>query len=163
MNIHNFSKEEYLDLITNIADKQYSTLNDLDSQITPEYFHLLISNSVIDFSKVKSSQIKDTLFKGNNIKVYDFIIHINFFHGSPIKDGTNLTVDVSLFHEQHKTKLSGKPCKMMTPFNITKDDRFANRSWLFYFKGSHGKEIPIDILVEIIRWMQVVQKLAAFT
>jgi hypothetical protein len=166
-----FTEEEYLDLVTRLAEQQYGSLDDIvvgDAEWMPseapikEKMFRAKNEGTIDLTKIKKDQIKDLLFKHNNIKIYDFLIRITFYHGEPGKDGANLTVDVSLYNEIHKTPLSGAPCKMTVPFSITKDNRFTKRPWLSYFVNSHGKNIPADTLVEIIRWMQVVKKLPAF-
>jgi hypothetical protein len=167
-----FTEQEYLELITKLADQQYDQLEedtDLENIFwepsEPEIKEKIVAsqnNGTIDLTKIKKDKIKGLLFKHSHIKIYDFLIRITEYHGEPSKNGANLTVDVTLYHERHKTELSGAPCKMTVPFNICKDNRFTNKPWLSHFVDCHGKEIPTDVLIEIIRWMQVTSKLPAF-
>lgn len=169
--MRSFSKEEYFDLVSKLTDEQYDTLDDFPNEINlissepppkPKK-ELTIPNGIVDLTTVKKDQIKDLIFKSNTIKVYDFTIRITLFHGeSSPSTGSELTVDVHLYHNIYKTPLSGKPCSMTIPFNINKDGRFKGRPWLTYFQGPNGRNIPIDVLVEIVRWIQVVKKLPAF-
>lgn len=167
-----FTEQEYLDLVTKLADQQYDQLEedtDLENIFwdpsEPKIKEKIVASQntgTLDLTKIKKDKIKELLFKHNHIKIYDFLIRITEYHGEPSKGGANLTVNITLYHERHKTELSGTPCKMTVPFSIDKDNRFQTRPWISYFVGPYGKEIPTDILIEIIRYMQVVSKLPAF-
>jgi hypothetical protein len=170
-----FTEEEYLNLVRRLADEQYDQTDDFDPaeaftvsavddlvEARKQRMQHQLKNGTIDLTKVKKDKLLSSLFKHNTIKVYDFTIRISEYHGEPSKTGANLSVTVTLYHERHKTELSGAPCNIVETFNIGKDNRFSTRPWLSYFTGCHGKRIPPDVLVEIIRWMQVVKKLPAF-
>lgn len=173
-----FTEEEYLELVRRLSDGQYDQLDDsdldspfdpfaqsdLEEHIAAKKARMLqsMNNGTIDLTKIKRDKILSSLFKHNTIKIYDFMIRITEYHGEPGKVGANLTVDITLYHDRKKTELSGAPCKITETFSIGKDSRFATRPWLSYFSGPHGRNIPSDVLVEIIRWMQVVKKLPAF-
>lgn len=175
------TEEEYLRLVRRFTGEQYDQLDDYESDDSFDPFaksdlELLteqaaarkermfqsMNQGTIDLTKVKRDKLLSSLFKHNNIKVYDFTIRIIKYHGEPNKTGANLNVDITLYHERTKTQLSGAPCRMIETFNIEKDSRFSACSWLKQFSGCHGKNLTPDILVDVIRWMQVAKKLPAF-
>ena len=168
-----FTQDELLRLIEELTEKQYSDEIDIpDEDITwipaeppaKEKIKLPSENGVIDLTKVKKEQIKDALYKCTTIKVGNFTIKITKYHGYPDKYGKSqdLKMDLSFWHEVYKTP-SGAPCKMTYSFEIGKDSRFYNRPWLCYQVGNYSlKNVPADVVVEIIRWFQGVIKMTAF-
>lgn len=174
MKSNTLNEQEYLDLISRITGEQYDQLDDDEIEglediawtpANPEVKEKLFragNTGSIDLTNTKKSQILDSLFKHNNIKVYDFLIRITKYHGEVGKVGATITVDIEVYDEIHKTPLSNIPCKMLVAFDIKNDNRFINRPWLSQFSWNNGKNIDPDTLVDIIRWMQVVKKLSAF-
>ena len=76
-------------------------------------------------------------------------------------DGLPLSMDIKLSEEKTKTP-SGNPCKMNYPVLMDKDLRFSNRKWSSLFYNGIANNISIDLVVDIIRWLQVITKLPAF-
>lgn len=58
---------------------------------------------------------------------------------------------------------SGNPCNMDYRINLHKDNRFTNRPWLNEF-GPQGEadDVPIETVVDIIRWLQALKRMNAF-
>lgn len=177
MSSDTLNKEDYLDMVRKLSEEQYDQIDDLESSdmdvfapsdiesqvaAKKERMLQLMNQATIDLTKVKKNQLAGSLFKHNNIRVFDFTIRITKYYGEPGQTGANLNVDITLYHERHKTELSGAPCRMTETLDIGKDSRFVGRPWLRYFVGCHGKNIPADALIDIIRWMQVISKLPAF-
>lgn len=167
-----FSKEEYIALCQKMLDEQYG--NDEDDYDTVDMNAWIPSeseakekmiaasiNGIIDLTKTKKSDIATNLFKCTNLKIGNFSIKITRYSGSPSKDGVGLTFDISIFEETSKTP-SGNPCKMTYKVDILKDSRFTGRQWISYFNKYNGSNIPTSVLVDIIRFLQVVHRLPAF-
>ena len=167
---NNLTDEEYLDLVVKLADQQYDNSDHLPEQVEWTYSEPLVkekmlrskNDAIIDFSKFKKDKIKELLFVNTNIKVFDFLIRITLFHGTPDKNGAYFSLDATLYQEVHKTPLSGVPCNMTIPFDPYRDKRFATRSWLKNFTGCHGKNIPQENLIDIILFLQAIKNIPAF-
>ena len=165
-----FTNEEYLALCTKLLEEQYDeALDDYnieDMEWTPSETEVKVkrekanSNGMIDLSEVKSNLIKPQLFKCTNFKVGFFKLRISHFNEKESDDKAVFSVEV--WEERHKTP-NGMPCKIDFPMVFAKDTRFKDRPWLKHFQGgSFAYQMPIDTLVEVIRWMQIVKKLSAF-
>jgi hypothetical protein len=172
----NFTKEEYLALVMRLADEQYDELSDDDIDLDKvewipaeaeikEKLTKVRSTAVTDLTNVKRAQIPDLLYKTTTIKVHNFTIKIGTFHGDIEGDEANLTVDLALYEEVYQTPNLKAPCRMTYPCNVFEQNRFKGRPWLKYFDkqtGAHGTRVPTAILIDIIRWIQVVVKYPAF-
>jgi hypothetical protein len=167
-----FTKQEYLDLIRKLADQQY---DEPEEEVIPQEIEWIpaeseikekpfaVSNEgIIDLTKTKKADIPKSLFKHNNIKVHHYLIRIRSYDGNPTKPETNPTINLFIYHEITQTPLSKAPCKMTVEFHIDSDNRFNTQPWISYFKGYYGKNIPPSVLVDIIYWMQMTEKLSAF-
>lgn len=170
-----FTKQEYLELVSKLAEQQYDQLIDDDeeeyiewSPSEPEIREKPVrvrSDATTDLTNAKKSALPDLIFKSTNLKVHNFTIKITTYHGEPDDKGATLNVGFTLYHEVNKTPNLGAPCKMTYACNVYKDDRFKNRPWLKFFDtatGSHATDIPTETLIDIIRWIQVVVKYPAF-
>jgi hypothetical protein len=172
--MRSFTKDEFQRLVEELTAQQYG--DEIDAPEEEEIVWMpadppakdkikLPSNSgVMDLTKVKKDQIKDALYKCTSLKVGNFTIKITKYHGYPDKNGKgqDLKMDLSFWHEVYKTP-SGAPCKMTYRFEIGKDSRFAGRPWLLYQFGTSGmKDVPADVVVEVIRWFQGVTRMTAF-
>jgi len=169
-----FTKEEYIALLQKIADSQYE---DPEPDLTVEMewipsepeikkkMHLVNKDGSVDLTAAKKEKVKEILlnYKYANLQIGDFLIRITKYHGEPGQKGALITLDVAVYQYSYRT-LSGAPCKMLNKLNLSKDVRFTNRPWLSYFAswGDIGYNIPIDVMVDIIRWCQAVKKLSAF-
>lgn len=166
-----FTKQEYLDLIQKLVDQQYDdAIDDYDIDqmewipSEPEIKEKVIkanTNGLIDLTNVKSSKIKEQLVLCTNLKVGPFKIRIGRYNGVPSQQGANICLDLEVWEERTKTP-NGMPCRVDFPLIFHKDTRFDTRPWLKYFSGNMGGNVPMDTVVEIVRWMQAVKKLTAF-
>ena len=165
-----FTNEEYLALCNKLLDEQYDeALDDYDvsrmewmpdTVVAKKKREKANSNGVIDLTNAKSNTIKPQLFKCINLKVGLFKLRIRTSDDS--LDDDKMLFSVEVWEERHKTP-NGMPCKVDYAMDFFKDSRFKDRPWLKYFKsGSYANGMPVDTLVEVIRWMQVVKKLSAF-
>lgn len=172
--MNSISKEEYLKLLEEISNHQYDDEEDDvpnvedDSWIWAESpakdrMMRLNHHGVIDVTKFRKEKIRDALYKCTNIQVGSFMIRISTYHGYPDKlgKGTDLTMDIETWEKRYKTP-SGNPCNMDFRVDLSDDNRFTGRPWLLLFKGSSARKIPVETVVEIIRWMQAIKRMTAF-
>jgi hypothetical protein len=179
--MNNVSKEEYLRLIEEYVNDQYGDNDGDETTLDVGAFEggwipadppakermknaLGGGSSCIDLTTAKKDKISDALYKYHNIKVGEFIIRIEEYHGRPGKTGktVNLTMDVSVWEEVYRTP-SGTPCKMTYRKNFHQDNKFDKRPWLNYFSNSgDAHNIPADTVVDVIRWMQALKRMTAF-
>jgi hypothetical protein len=164
------TNQEYLDLVQKLVDQQYDDAEDQNDVVMEwipsesEAKKKMVqanTNGVIDLTNVKSGKIKESLFKCTNLQVGSFKIRITRYNGAPSQDGTRIDMDLEVYEAKTKTP-SGHPCKVDYPVDFYKDNRFANKSWIKYFRRYCGDNVPADTVVEIIRWFQAVTKLNAF-
>jgi hypothetical protein len=173
------STQEYYDLIKKLIEQQYT--DDSEPESTTSYsdgwipaspeikqkMKLLADEGTVDLTNVKSNKIKELIIQSKNksvksgIKIGDFLIKITRSECyNP--DMSDLIVDICVYEEQHKTK-SGAPAKLLFKIDTIKDSRFTQCSWNSYFNQfKSAKNVPINILVEIVRWLRAVKKLTAF-
>lgn len=165
------TNEEYLALCQKLVDQQYDdAVDDYDiskmewmpaeSEIKEKMLKIN-RNGMIDLTHVKSTKIKEEIFKCGNLKVGDFKIIISQFNGIPSQEKDKLTCSLRLMGHQSKT-MNGMPCNMDNDVNLKKDNRFNGRPWLKHFNSSYADNVPIDTVVDIIRWLQAIKKLTAF-
>jgi hypothetical protein len=171
------NKEEYLKLI----EEAYANEDDMedydiyDSSWIPsespakarmERARAAGNQGVIDVLKYKKEQIRDALYQNANFQVGEFLIHVEEYHGLPsikkMPPNAQLTMDIAVMQEKNRTP-SGAPCKMTYKMDFFKDNRFTSKSWISYFNSS-GKahNIPVETVVDIIRWMQALKNLTCF-
>lgn len=115
----------------------------------------------IDLTKYKKDKIRDALLKCANLRVGNFTVIISRYYGMP-KDEAGMSMNIRIMEDKTKTP-TGNPCRMTYDIDVFKDTRFKDRAWRSYFKsGSSGYNIPEQTVVEVIRWLQALTKLAAF-
>jgi len=165
-----FTDQEYLDLIQSLVDQQYDdAIEDYDidkmewipaeSEIKKK-LESLNHHGMIDLTNVKSTKLKEEIKKCANLRVGAFKIALTSIRPNPIKG--DVGYDLEIREERTKTP-SGQPCRVDYRVDLTKDSRFRGRPWLKYFLGNGvASNVPIDSVVEIVRWMQAVKKLTAF-
>ncbi len=176
----NLTKEEYLRLIEQFADEQYGGDNDLvdnyaileqswipaESSVKEKMMRALNANrgGSVDLTNVRKEKIREALPKCHNVKVGDFLIVIEDCDAEPDATGKpiNMCMDLAVWEERHKTP-SGAPCRINYKLNFHKDDRFDNRPWLRLFnQAGMARQVPLDTVVDIIKWMQAIKKMSAF-
>jgi hypothetical protein len=168
----NITKEDYLKLLEEMSNNE----EDLDNSPPiedeswiwadpPVKDKIKISNyhGVIDATKFKKEEIQDALYKCMNIQIGNFLLKIDKYHGFPDThgNGSNLTLDIQTWEKKYRTP-SGNPCNMDFRVDLSKDDRFANRPWINLFNGCYGSKVPVETVVEIVRWLQAIKRMTAF-
>ena len=165
-----FTNEEYLALCQKLLEEQYDealddyNIEDMEcvpsATVAKKKREKANSSGMIDLTDAKSNTIKSQLFKCTNLKVGMFKLRIRTWNDN--LDDDKMLFSVEVWEERHKTP-SGMPCKIDFAMNFAKDSRFKDRPWLKYFGGGNSAyQMPIDTIVEVIRWMQIVKKLTAF-
>ena len=122
------------------------------------------SHGVIDVLKCRKEQIRDAIYKCMNLQVGEFLIHIRSYNGHPKDKQLHgpLTLNINVMQERTKTP-SGAPCKMQYDFDLFQDNRFAGCDWISRFNArGYAQDVPIEIVVDIIRWMQALRRMNAF-
>lgn len=160
------TKQEYLDMCQKLLDAQYNE-DDSDNSLKdtawipaePEAklkMRAPLTSNIIDLTNMKKDKITEYLCKGSLFKIHNFTIKTRDF------DEENNLFHITLYEDRIKTP-SGQPCKMTYPLDVGRDTRFTGRLWLNYFFGSGwGKKIPLETMVEIVRFLQIIKKLSAF-
>ncbi|CAM6006090.1 unnamed protein product [Sphagnum balticum] len=123
-----------------------------------------VRNGQLDITKYRKEQIKDAIYKVTNLIVGEFLIHITEYHG--MKAGnkpqeSKLNLDIILYRTKYKTE-TGQHCNMQFKLDPRTDNRFTGKPWLEMFAGSRADNIPVDTLVDIIRWLQALKRINAF-
>jgi hypothetical protein len=171
------SKEEYLEMLESLNEDQYGSdgedyVPDNYSEeawmpsVSPhkEKMFRTIRNGQLDITKYRKEQIKDAIYKVVNLTVGEFLIHITEYHGMPVRNKpqeTKLTLDIILYGTKYKTE-TGQPCNMQFKLDPKTDNRFAGKPWLERFSGCRADNIPVDTVVDIIRWLQALKRMNAF-
>jgi hypothetical protein len=172
------SKEDYLKLLEDLANDQYGYDEQPEDTHVPdeawipsesvakEMIRMKNLHGKIDVTKFRKDKIQDALYKCMNIQVGDFLIKIESYHGHPDKfgKGVNLTMDIEVWEKRYQTP-TGRPCNMDFRIDWSRDNRFFGRKWLDYFGGgtnSSGINVPVETVVEIVRWMQALKRMTAF-
>lgn len=171
----NISKEDYIKLLTDLANDQY-TSKDVEDTVkdmgdawfpaeSPAKERMIKSREftgTVDCLNLKKDQIIAAINKNKNLSVGPFTIRIRGFYTSEKNKDSFMTID--LYEWRTKTP-SGHECRMDFRVNVLTDSRFEGRPWLTSFNNSQiGKayNIPLNTVVDIVKWLQVIRKLAAF-
>lgn len=172
MKYTSFTDQEYLELIQKLVDNQYDeAIEDYDiekMEWAPAEAEIkakipkLNNRGMIDLTNVKSSKLKEEILKCGNLRIGSFKVVLTHYHEVPTHAGAQFCVDLEIREEKLKTP-NGQDCRIDYRADLLTDSRFKNRPWLKYFtSGSCGYNIPIDTVVEIVRWMQAIKRLTAF-
>lgn len=164
-----FTDEEYLRLLQKLVDDQYDdAIDDYDIQemewipSEPEFEPVkkkkeVNRNGSVDLTDTKAKFIEREVLRCSNIKVGDFKIIISEFN----EDADPLSCNLKIVVHQSKT-MNGFPCNMDNDLNVRQDNRFSGRPWLELFQYNRADNVPIDTVVEIVRWLQAIKRMAAF-
>ncbi len=168
-----FTNDDFLRLVEELTERQYG----LDSSDEESEHYWMPADALakdkikkpgeggsIDITKIRKEDIQDMLYKHTNFKIGVFLIRITKYHSYPVKNkaSTDLKMDLAFWHEVTKTP-TGAPCKMTYRFDIGKDNRFSNRSWLSYLTSKAiMKDVPVETVVDIFRWFQALHRMTAF-
>jgi len=164
------SKEEYLRLIESarLDEEGYDELDYHAPEawipaVSPakekmERARAISNHGVIDILNHRKDQIKDALHKNINFRIGEFTIHIRKYK----QTGDLLSLDIFVMQQKYQTP-SGSPCNMSYKADLFRDNRFINKPWLAYFDSSgRGKDIPIETMVDIVRWLQALNRMNSF-
>ena len=168
--MNSMTKEEYLKLLDEIDNEDQDENLDIPDEswiwaeppIKQKIKHNTL-NSMVNLTTCRKDKIQEALYKCMNIQVGNYLIRISSYHGEPDKfgNGTGLTMDICVWEKRYKT-LSGNPCNMDYMVDLSKDNRFTNQPWLKLFDGYYAKSVPVDTVVDIVRWMQALKRMTAF-
>lgn len=164
-------RKDHLKYLQYLTERQYSYQDEEEEDTTPddswvwaeppakEKMKNVVFNGMVDATKLRKEQIKNALIKARNIQVGDITLRMNSYYGKdPLEQG-NLSFTV--FKKQYKTA-TGQPCNMDLKYDLSQDNRFTGRPWLSYFTGAFARDMPMDTVVEVVRWMQGVIRMKAF-
>lgn len=166
-------RKDYLKYLKELTNEQYSFYDDEEETEkdtadnswvwaeppAKEKMKIIVFNGVVDATELRKDQIKESLGKAKNIKVGEFTLRIRDVYGrDPLEKGV---LSLEVYEKRTKTP-TGQPCNMDYRCDLSKDKRFASRPWLSYFKGSWGRDVPIDTIIDIVRWMQALKRLTVF-
>jgi len=168
------NKQEYLDFINKLLDQQY---NDDEPEVKEEDSHWMPAESplkdkipigvlsgTMDLTDARKEKINTALANASNFKVDHFLVKVKRNQLNPKTNSLTLnpTLDIELYEERFKTP-SGNPCRMTYRLDIGKDSRFTQCKWANYFgAGSTARNVPKEVFIDIIRWMQALKRLTAF-
>lgn len=162
--------EAFLDIAKKLTEEQYGednkyecfqdVLDDeaytLSSPVVMEKQPIFNVNGITDLTKVKSANLATEIKKAGNLQIGKFLIKIKRYAGQ-YEQAKNRTgfLDINIFEEKNK---------IHKKINVNKDSRFKDVPWSEHFKDevNAGNQIPFDTVVEIVRWLQVIDKLVAF-
>lgn len=153
-----FTKEEYIQLLEELVKQQYN----LEEAETPEEIVWMPSEpevkkelnpGLVDLSSTKKDKLKELILNNRNFTIGPFKVRVN---RTPLTNSQDFLFSISVY-EENKDK------RTMHKVDILADSRFENREWKKYFSTfKSGNGIPEDVLVDIIKWLQAIHKLAAF-
>lgn len=160
-----FTSQEYYNLIKELVDQQYTDDSDdlyqeawIPAESAIKEKLKLKDNGIIDLTNTKKDKIKDFITKSNTIKIGNFLIKI--IKSELLK--SDLIMDICIYEEKIRTQ-PGQPCKMLYKLDSIRDSRFSKCDWNSYFNDfRYGKSIPLNIFLEIVRWLQAIGKLTSF-
>lgn len=172
------SKEEYQKILEEIYNEQYNDEPETDlipddswipAESSAKEAMLRATNNkhgIIDVTKFRKEKIQDALYKCMNIQVGGFLIRIDSYNGEPgkLSKGATLSLDIEVWEKRFKTP-SGNPCNMDFRMDWSKDNRFFGRPWLKHFgngNSSSAHDVPVETVIEIVRWMQALKRMNAF-
>lgn len=162
-----FIYSDYLKMLGSIEDDEnYLDDSQLDLYISEpserkkrKYMPMGGSTDVSNFNK---KEISEAIYKYTVLKIGDLSIRINTYHGYSEKNKIALSLDISIWEDYYKTP-SGAPCRMTKYINPKRDDRFNKCSWSNKFhNGKDGRELLVEEVVNIVKWVQAAHKISSF-
>lgn len=157
--------EEFLKLAEKLTEEQYDeevgsnyqeVLDKHEWFPKPEQKTKAINVGVEDLTNTKYEDIAAKIKGQENIKIGKFLIKIKRYHGSAEKYKNSETkLDITIMEEKEK---------IHRKVQIAKDTRFTEVPWISHFNGSvrDGLGLPAEVVVDIIRWLQVMDKMVIF-
>lgn len=168
-----FSKEDYLKMLEDMANQQYDEPEEPEVNVPTDSWVWGVSplkeklmtaklHSTSNVMNLHRDQIKKAIQNTRNIQVGAFSIKIKGYYQSDKLDNHFMHLDI---YERRTKTPTGQSCNMDYKADLTSDKRFADRPWITYFSKDnpgHAKNVPIDTVVDIVKWMQALKKLTIF-
>jgi hypothetical protein len=150
--IEEFYQNQYSSEDDNLSNGQNVWVPDIAGPEKIERLKMIQNTQqVVNATTFSAAEMKQKINDFRNIKIGNFIIKITTIYGP--------TVDVLIYEELVKTK----PANITVKINPNKDSRFQGRSWTSYFNRFNvGKNIPIEEIYNIFRWLQAIYRMPAF-
>jgi len=118
----------------------------------------ITSLSVLDLTKANVSEIEEKIHVAGFLRVYDFLLRIIDYRATPEQE-PKLSIDI--FRGQGEGVAYG--FRLISRYNFKKDSRFSETPLPDIFGGaSVALGLRVSQVVEIIRWIQVIEKCGAF-
>jgi hypothetical protein len=179
------SKQEYLSLIAeaNIENDMYGDHYDDNADeyypdswlpsVSPAKERLLYfkarqkeieENKVVDAMNMKRDEIVGSIKKYTHLNIGEFVVSLTMIGDVPEdrKFGkSSFTISV----KQEKTKTPGGfPCRITCNMDFKKDNRFKSYPWVSQFdRQGVASGVPFEDTICIIKYLQLTQRLNAFT
>jgi len=149
---YNIHAEELLD---DDEDEDYD-LNYSSSQKNNFY------EKIIDLTECNKEKIESAICNFQNYKIDNFLIKIKKYAAS-LDSSSKLMVDVEIYEEIESIAYNSEDCKVLQKIDVANDLRFNNQHWYIYFnKFKMGVRMPLEVLVEMLRWCQALIKMRVF-
>lgn len=159
----NITKEEYLKLLDAVLKEQQ--IDDLE--VNKEYlndepvkkslrFNYVETQGVIDATEMTREAIDFAWKNQGNVKVGNFLLKVTAFVES---DNPHIHFNLYDYEKDEKGKV------IATKIDINKDIRFTNVAWKEYYNKSRitpFMNAPLYITLDVIEWLQKLDKLGAF-
>lgn len=162
----NIDKEEYLKLLSELDEPAEDISDDswfyADPPAKEKMLKARAFSGSMDCTNFKREQILKAIKSNCNLQVGPFSIRIRGFYHSEKADKAYMSID--LFEKKTKTP-TGHPCNMDYKVDVMKDNRFEGRPWAELFNNHRqgtAINVPIETVVEIVKWLQALKKLTAF-
>jgi hypothetical protein len=168
--MHVFSSDEYVELIQQLSEEHYDTIETEEPISEEAWIPSESSNKekmirhyqdrMVDVTNTSADKLKEQLLIFKYVKIGNFKAMITKNNYLPIKDiKNNLCIEV--WEEKYKTP-NGFDCKIDYPLHIGNDHRFTGSPWKRSFSGNSANNLSLDIIFGVIRFLQVLYKLPAF-
>jgi hypothetical protein len=139
-----------------VSDQEEDGLDYLSSQKNNYY------EKIIDLTDSNKEKIEFSICNFQNYKIDNFLIKIKKYAAS-LDSSSNLMMDVEIYEEIESVAYNSEQCKILQKIDVPNDLRFNNQHWYIYFnKYKIATRMPLEVLVEMLRWCQALIKMRAF-
>jgi len=156
------NNNDYKKLIEEFYHAQYSSCDKLaeeqniwypdnrGSEKLDELKSLKEKQLIIDATSYSLEEMKNKINSFRNVRIGNFRLQILNINAN--------AMNILIFEEQKK-----KSANITVKVNPNKDSRFLGRSWVTYFNQfNEGKNIPLEEIPNILKWLQIIHRLPAF-
>lgn len=170
--MNKFNDQDYVQLLYKLYNSAYQCEDELDTLDNSNYYEPIFEtvkdfqqpdiNSYADLTKIPADKIKDFIYKHRNLRIGNFLIQITNYCCSPSNhnyDNLELTI---IIHEEFN--YNSKQDKVLSSkVNVNKDHRFECKSWRNKFNSYRiGSSLSIEDTIDIVRWLQGLNRLSSF-